>query len=393
MFKQKYNKRKTRTLKRRASLKTEIKRETKREDYIESLSKISNDDFGTNSESYNWLQLTPRLKPKRRYKFAKLKQLCAQELALNADLIDSKILSYIPHDIYKYIWKFILLLEQDSILSYSIFSKLSVPTHSNTNSLKDSVISLYKIPNRHHRIENLFKNLNLKDLVNFLQTFKPYLIFDASRIDNFQYREDYFMLFNLPKLICLNLSGHSFVDDIYINNLCSSIKDGKLPKLTVIKLNNTKITNSGLISLFKSCAYSSLSCIETSLSMETDEYQWSKIEKDQQGTILQKSPLGLKLNRLIKQKSIELDISNINLLDIMIVDDEFTQRDGQIAIESAWKARQKARVVITGGETYLINRDEKIKTTEYPELKLEEKPVQSRKRKKLIKTNAATFFN
>ncbi|KAG7660980.1 uncharacterized protein J8A68_005500 [[Candida] subhashii] len=472
MFRQRYNKRRTTTRKRIRTKPTKKELKEKRlpprsqNDYTTNLSKIGTSttdlsfiDSSLSIPTYPWTTLIPSTNSRPKLKLARpgnkiptLKQLCAQELAANSHQIDSDYLDLAPWEsCWKLVWQFILIQGTDSIEVYTTFAeKFSTPSnqefkshttiHQPTNFqlLKAKTIDLFRIPNaRNHRIENLFKNISISDIISHLSSrhrFNPLLVLDISLSTSLK-PDDYFMLFNLPNLISINLSNHSMVDDNFLYNLSSSIRNqGKLNSLMIIKINNCpRITRKGiqyLLDLSRDKPGCSLSCIETDILVSSinqgsyvSDTGWLKLDKStREAQLVNRLPMGEfnghetsipRIGELLAEK-----IYETNVLDLMIYGENYMNsmhNDPIVKDEmliKIWKARLALRNRVSGGYTYILNKNYKPSVSPQlqrssikREIKQEEPEIieiqppsettedtQPRKRKKTIKTNAKNFF-
>ena len=371
-------------------------------DFVDSIS---------SQQSYKLTDLTPAplassdITPPRKKTITSLKLLCALELAKNVQLIDSKLLDAAPWSIWKLVWLNILKFGQDSPSIYRKFVNKFHNHHSfkahrlpiGSNDIRHELILASSIPgNRLHRFETVFRNIHLEDILQFINMWNPLVFMDLSLVK--MQRDDYFTIFNINDLMVLNLSNHE-IDNTIIGALCSSIKSGKLSKLKLLKIHNTRVTPTGILDLFKlSNSSSVLSCIETDIHMSLDKdgyvtgTGWHKLDKTRHSLIC-KLPLGLKLSTLIRQKIIDSRSINLNeelILDLMMVDEVSNDKHTtEVTINGAWDLRTKAARRVYLGETFVLNR--KVTSEEKRISTLSSKP-QPRKKQKRVQLNAKEFF-
>ncbi|RCK66352.1 hypothetical protein Cantr_02040 [Candida viswanathii] len=366
-------------------------------------------DTISSQPSYSWTDLTPtplglaKVEPQNKNTITSLKQLCALELTRNVRLIDWKLLDAAPWSIWKLVWLNILKFGQDSPSIYGKFAKRfhdqpSFKCHRlpiGKNDTRSELVLSSSIPgNRLHRFETIFKNVYFDDMIRFINLWSPLVILDLSLVKI--PRDDYFTVFGIRDLVALNLCNHE-IDNTFVGALCSSMRSGKLSKLKMLKINNTKITQSGLLDLFRlSQSRGGLSCVEADIpvSLDRNDYvvgtRWMKLDK-KQNTLVNKLPLGLKLNTLIRNEIITPD--NVNLaedmiLDIMMVDDIANDSyTSLVRIDDAWESRTKAGGRVYFGETFVLNRQ-----THVEEEKVVHKPQPPRKKQKRVQLNAQNFF-
>lgn len=310
-----------------------------------------------------------------------LKQLCAESLARNVDSLDAEYLSEAPSECWLLVWNKILELSNDSFRVYSIFaSKFShspgFKAHKLTMGdplgsldevfklllLRSDAISMLRIPNcRNYRLENLFGNLKMESIISELSMLNPLTLLDVSAAELTQH--DYYMLFNFPRLIALDMSRSKFVDDLYIHNMVQSmLSEGKLSLLTTLSLTNCRnLSLDGVMELLKS--ETNLSYIECDHALRVSHQKvggqryvlgtkWFLIDREvEELAIIERLPLGLKMHALFKyfSKSVDEDEAFLlkDTLDIMIhplsFDFKLDLQTKVKLLQQTWKARTHRR--------------------------------------------------
>ncbi|EGW33909.1 uncharacterized protein SPAPADRAFT_65114 [Spathaspora passalidarum NRRL Y-27907] len=291
------------------------------------LSKLGTNDISYVDRSftttYSWTTVKPvavaAAIPASSNKIPSLRQICSVELANNASMLTQAHLQTAPWSVWKRVWHEILQTGNDSIVVYQEFSsvfgkELDFKCHENNTSdtVKDTMIDMYRIPNaRKHRIETVFANVYLTDIVTFIASFKyvPYVMLDLSmtKLNN----DVLFSVFHIQKLMCIDLSN-SNIDDNYLIQLGNAVSQGKLANLTILKVNRCmNVTVSGIKSLFEKTE-GSLACIETDISLPITRYiepnhgyvsnmKWIKLDTDTMpASLILKLPLALKLHTLLR---------------------------------------------------------------------------------------------
>lgn len=368
-------------------------------------------DFETLIQPYLWTTVTPIVEPVTRIRASAriptLKRLCAEQLARNVEYIGWHLIASAPWSIWKLVWTIIVKTGQDSPEAYAKFAKFfhtfqdfRAHRYLLEQGIRGQVIGKYLIPGcRLHRVETVFRNINLYDTIKFLDIWQPTTILDLSLIK--LSRDEYFALFNIPNLVSLSLCNHD-IDDTFISSLCSTIKNGKLWKLSVLKIENTKVTKTGIMNLFalgkESCG---LACIETDVPI-VDNNVWPTnwLKLDNQSALIYDLPLALKLNALIKKNILKSTIFNDNIMDLMVVDKICNGSNmSQENIDLAWEARKGVHLKRYRGNAYirkhaLHNVDESTgndggSSTETALLSTEQL---RKKHKNRIQLNAKDFF-
>lgn len=368
-------------------------------------------DFETLIQPYLWTTVTPVIESATRThasaRMPTLKRLCAEQLARNVEYIGWHLIASAPWSIWKLVWTIIVKTGQDSPETYAKFAKFfhsfqdfRAHRYLLEQGIRGQAIGKYLIPGcRLHRVETVFRNIDLHDTIKFLDIWQPITILDLSLIK--LSRDEYFALFNIPNLVCLSLCNHH-IDDTFIASLCSTIKNGKLWKLSVLKIENTKVTKTGIMSLFalgkESC---DLSCIETDIPI-VDNYacstNWLKL--DNESALIYRLPLALKLNALMKKNILQTSIINDNIMDLMVVDKTWhSSNASQENINLAWEARKDATIKRYRGKTYIRKHElqkvdgpngiDAVSSTENTLLPTEQR---RKKHKNRIQLNAKNFF-
>lgn len=377
---------------------------------------IKNDLFKDSSSSttYPWIRLAPLLE----YNIAKvsrsgkgipsLKLICSRKIAENADSLESSYLDTASWMVWRQVWEEILLLRNDSPRVFNIFAgkfflldgfkchTLSLPLDINVGSsnwekvlkARNEGISSVIIPRtRNHRVENLFSNINVLEIIKFIHklSYRPWVILDASLMTRKYDREEHLKLFSITDLVALDLSNSQIVDDHFLYNMSVSIsKDGKLSKLTILKINNCpNVTSNGIQYLLHLAndpdARCSLSYIESDVKISSSNFatklqnikseqpnfidgtRWFELGDDQESKPIKKFPLALKLHCLYKNYSSRITkdptasdfpqyttnstdylflVRNNIVLDIMVHDKVFNSDEDDVQkLKEIWDTR------------------------------------------------------
>lgn len=390
---------------------------------------IKNDLFKDSSSTttYPWIRLAPLLRynvansPRSGKGVPSLKLICSRKIAENADSLESSYLDTASWMVWRQVWEEILLLRNDSPRVFNIFAgkfflldgfkchKLSLPLDVNGKSSKwekvlkarNEGISSVIIPRaRNHRVENLFSNINVLEIVKFIHklSYRPWVLLDVSLMTQKYGREDHLKLFSITDLVALDLSNSQIVDDLFLYNMSVSItKDGKLSKLTILKLNNCpNVTSKGLQYLICLAndpdARCSLSYIESDVKISSPNFaaklqnikseqpyfidgtRWFVLEDDQESKTLKKLPLALKLHCLYKHYSSKITkdptasdfpqyttnsmdylfrVKNNIVLDIMVHDKIFNSDENDVEnLKEIWDTRIHFRNLISKTKIY-----------------------------------------
>ncbi|RLV92373.1 hypothetical protein JA1_003243 [Spathaspora sp. JA1] len=390
--------------------------------------------------SYSWTTLVNPTSSKdtRRRKIPSLAHLCSVELANHASMLSQTQLEAAPWSIWKRVWQEILRVGRDSILIYREFNSVfgtepdfKSNVSSSSSNDKDTMIDMYRIPHAlRHRIDTIFANVHLGDVVAFLNSFKyvPYVMLDLSmlKLNN----EVLFSIFHIQKLMCIDLSN-SNIDDSYLIQLANSITAGKLQNLTIIKINKcplvTKLGVQSLLNLKKCC----LACIETDICLpitrHTEDNQgyvnnsnWIRFDANIMPTsLIFKLPLALKLHTLIRFygdliitkpeasgsiiKDLLRELRQSNIFDLLISSENYSTDVGRL-----WEERIHAKNrVYYSGCIYIIDNNYQELASPFPlptqeiAIKKEEQEIEppqttqhktGRIRKRTIKADAKSFF-
>ncbi|KAI5962647.1 uncharacterized protein KGF55_003723 [Candida pseudojiufengensis] len=329
---------------------------------------------------YPWTTLEPKerkLPPIK--KLRPLKDLCAFKISLQYAKIDEDLLKSLPWHIWKLVWGYILYNGKDSIDVYCKFNNIfgSNPefrSHIKTpDKLQTEAIGSNKIArNRFHRLDSIFKNVPMSELVSVLNKSKSKIILDLSHLQSLK-REDYFMLFNITNLMCLNLSNHP-IDDSFCTHLSSAINNGKLSGLYMLKLCNTNITRAGLLKI-ATAPNSNIQYIE--INSDLNHHDWNCLVD------VRDLPLAKKfyhMSNLYHSKQ----LSHLNIWDLLVVDETYPA-----SLDILWRARFALRS--QHSLVYLNNVFLDAYRPKYRAIP-EGEESESRKRRKL-KTNANDFFS
>lgn len=397
---------------------------------------IKNDLFKDSSSSttYPWTRLAPLLDynlievPRSRKGIPSLKLICSKKIAENADSLESSFLDTASWMVWRTVWEEILSLNNDSPRVFNLFAgkfflldgfkchKLSLPLDVNLGSSKwqkllkarNEGISSVIIPRTgNHRIENLFSNINVLEIVKFIHrlSYRPWVLLDVSLMTQKYDREDHLKLFNITNLIALDLSNSQIVDDLFLYNMSVSIsKDGKLSKLTILKINNCpKVTSKGLQYLLclsnDADARCSLSYIESDVKISSSNFatklqnikselpdfidgtRWFVLDDDSESKSIRKLPLALKLHCLYKHYSNRITkdpivtdfplyttnsmsylflVRNSIVLDIMVHENTFTSAENDFEkLEEVWATRIHFRNLRAQSKIYCYVIDNK----------------------------------
>lgn len=381
------------------------------------------------STSYAWTRLMPALdfdSPKSIFPnngVLSLKLICSQRIAMNSDSLEPSFLDTAPWEIWLQVWKNILYLHKDSIRVFNLFANkfshikqfrchlsplstgvMKSPEWEELVKIRNDALSSVMIPkSRNHRIENLFANINVLDVVKYIHrlSYNPWVLLDVSLMAKKYNREDYLKLFNINNLVALDLSNSQVVDDLFLYNMSTSIrKDGKLSKLTILKINNCpNATSKGLeylvsISNDPDCNCS-LAYVESDIKLYSSDFatnfqyvkeedtkyikntRWSILEENPESRVIQNCPLALKLHclykdyssRIIKKRSnmtLALTTNSVSylyqsrnkiIMDLMIHEDNFISSENDFdKILKAWNTRiQKRNLKTSEIHSYIIN--------------------------------------
>ncbi|KAK6453783.1 uncharacterized protein RJT20DRAFT_131215 [Scheffersomyces xylosifermentans] len=380
--------------------------------------------------SYPWYTMhpLPAAIPKgtesRGSRVSKLSTICVKAIAQEVDEIDEHDLEEIPSQWAMAIWKMVLKFQKDSFRNFIIFSSLlgqdpnfrchlsggsfglttsPLQTLSSNRNITTTLLSLGGYHNydekvekkSRHRFENLFANVNAKDVVQKINrmSYRPLVFLDLSKAENMVSTLDIMMYLNIANLTGLNLSNSKVVDDQLIYNIGSKIKHGQLQSLKVLGLSGcpgvTEKAIRSLLDLSKDpTIFTSLLYIETEASPtksgirdkpSRDRYldgtNWLSLEDRSSKKLLElaRQPIGTKLAQLYTSypsrvcTSVKYD-SNAMLstqpeevtslketlkLDIMIYGESYSQADFEAdkirKLTSSWAERRATRLV--QGET------------------------------------------
>ncbi|KAI5957189.1 hypothetical protein KGF54_000117 [Candida jiufengensis] len=325
--------------------------------------------------SYPWTTIEHVLDPPKIKKLKSLKYLCANQISLNCSNINESLLKSLPWSIWRPVWNCILRNGKDTIEIFikfnNVFGLRSDFKNHKTRSFinkRDEAVLLNSIPNGNkHRIETIFNNVPIVDVVSKLNSTMSKIVLDLSHLKEFK-REDYFMLFNISSLICLDLSNHQ-VDDSFLSNLRTSIYHGKLNKLIMMKLVNTKITNTGILNFLE--LDSNIKCIETNIMIKKEGWLLMKPQAQYHLT------LGL---YVLQDMFPDFNFSSPNIIDLMIINKSYPA-----PLDLLWSTRNKI-----SARGYVYVRDPNFK----PNTKVEEEEeVPQPKKRQKLKINANEFFS
>lgn len=389
-----------------------------------------NDLFNDSStaSSYSWVHLPPLLlynlniDSTRTKGIQSLKQICSRKIAENADSLEATYLDLAPWSVWKPVWDQILVLHNDSFRTFGLFAskfsermgfrchwQLQISNACNPllewHSLlkvRSDCISSVQIPNsKNHRIENIFSNISVLDFVKHIHrlSFRPWVLLDASAVAPKYSRDEHLKIFSVANLVALDLSNSQVVDDLFLYNMSISIsKDGKLSKLTILKINNCpNVTIKGLIYLLQlskdpnfNC---SLSLIESDIHLTPTDFtiryqnvkneqadfiqgtKWTMLPDDPENGSISKLPLGLKLHCLYRNysgkiilnesghdmfpqnttnsKSYLFQVKDKIVLDIMIHDMIFSLAESNFRdLQDAWSRRSQLRNLRQRNKSY-----------------------------------------
>lgn len=210
-----------------------------------------------------------------------LRQLCAYQVALNAEALSSEYLQLAPWSCWEHVWKNILAMGKDSPDIFRMFAKEfgkqpSFWCHEMTLGLnhldadpRAQALEWALIPgSKKHRMENVFSNVSVSDVVAFVAKLDCSVVVECSNVDNFT-APQLISLACLPNLVALDLSGNNLVDDqfLYTLRLCLTSKDLKLKILRISSCEN--VTKRGVASLLAADILSPLCYVESDINMIT----------------------------------------------------------------------------------------------------------------------------
>jgi hypothetical protein len=256
----------------------------------------SNGLFQDSSEiaTFNWARLAPILQEVRGSSqilepklvpFKSLKAICANKVARNIELIPSLSIHDIPWSALSEVWKECLKLNADSPRVFSMFARSfykqkgfnchnqKLQLNNEVAKIRQEAIDHHRLLNsKKHRIEIVYLNVRIREIVGY--SFKletcSWIILDLTAFK--ATKDDMLLVLNIQNLVCLDLSC-SDIDDSFLYSVATSIlREGKLSKLTIIRLVNCKnVTIDGIKSLmnikYDDRATFSLSCIELDLEL------------------------------------------------------------------------------------------------------------------------------
>lgn len=227
----------------------------------QSFRKIGVNDYSildsTSESYYNFTAVNPlyeeaQIPRIKKGTVPKLSVLCAKIVAQNASELNSGIVSTLTWPCIKLLWTHILACNNDcmSVFMTFAFVMLNVqsfrchlpPREYNDTKLqrRQDYLNQCLIPhNKYHRIENLFSNIKIQDLVFYLNSlnFLNQVILDFS-IRKVGSREDLLLLFKVKSLMGLNLSNNDLVDSSILDFLSLALNEGRLPHLKILKIVN-----------------------------------------------------------------------------------------------------------------------------------------------------------
>ena len=151
-------------------------------------------DFETLIQPYLWTTVTPVIESATRThasaRMPTLKRLCAEQLARNVEYIRWHLIASAPWSIWKLVWTIIVKTGQDSPETYAKFAKFfhsfqdfRAHRYLLEQGIRGQAIGKYLIPGcRLHRVETVFRNIDLHDTIKFLDIWQPITILDLSLI-------------------------------------------------------------------------------------------------------------------------------------------------------------------------------------------------------------------
>lgn len=356
--------------------------------------------------SYSWDRVTPsgltQLKSSRALR--SLRHLSAETIASQASKLSPELLATLPWSIWKIVWTMILATNTDSIQVYTLFLKNfgHLPDFKSHKAhivdVRDETIAFTQIPqNRLHRVESLFSNILISEMIHNLAELKSFVIWDMSQQQSKMPKEEYFLIFNIPNLICVDLSNHD-VDDVFLQHLGFCIGNStKLNQLRMIKLSNTKVTPTGAMKFLDAILFQSCKLSYIQLDFKLDHKHWQLMDSGRM-RIVQTMPMGLSLNALTRLEtrlgttlsrscSPNQLVSKTPILDIFIAKELYNSHN----MEEAWNLRNRSLKSNKNRTTFVYERSTFIDMSNIWELYTdEEKPQRQRK---AIKTNAREFFS
>lgn len=245
------------------------------------IQKPSFDASGTSV--YLWQYLLPKIasgEVSKGKNVASLRQLCAYQVASNAEALSLEYLSEAPWTCWEHVWKNILAMEKDSPDLFRMFalefgSKPSFCCHESSFgaqrsaglNIRSLALELALIPvHRKHRVENVFSNISVADFVSFVAKLPCSVVAECSNMNSFSSTQ-LISLSSLPNLVALDLSGNALVDDqfLYTLRLCIVSKQLNLKILRISGCPN--VTQRGIASLFDKDQDVPLCYIETDVYM------------------------------------------------------------------------------------------------------------------------------
>lgn len=403
----------------------------------------SNGLFQDSSEiaTFDWARLAPilhdyrglnRVPEPELVSIKSLKAICANKVARNIEFIPSLSVHEIPWSALSEVWKECLKLNTDSPRVFSMFAQKfhkhkdfkchikKLELNNEVAKIRHEAIDYHKLLNsKKHRIEIVYLNVRIRDIVSYsfrLETCSWIMLdltsFKASK-------DDMLLVLNFQNLVCLDLSS-SAIDDSFLYSLATSIlREGKLSKLTIIRLVNCKnVTIDGIKSLMKikcdDSASFSLSCIELDLELNKNDSSYVHnnwfVASDGRMSSL---PLTLKLQYLFKNygphiltDSSSRDITtnpvyllwskDFILLDLSYVDVALDSQFNTDAMVGGWTKRKNMNHNSRSSFTYVVDNRTRVKSeplSQPARPSLSRHEPSKRIQKNRIKSDVKSFFD
>ncbi|KAK6463445.1 hypothetical protein DFJ63DRAFT_118666 [Scheffersomyces coipomensis] len=421
-------------------------------DILEGMSKLDttkNDLFYSDTTAtlpYPWTDVHPSMKlnsNERVSSMLTLKQICADKIATEVDSLDASNLDQVPESLCLVIWNRILELNNDSFSVYTMFANRFSETrvegytshdfYSEHNKYdlqrlrRDTINTIRPINATYYRVEVMLSNVNLTSFVKRIKEcqFTKYVLLNLSQMNPNQFTyDDYFMIFNIPNLIAIDLSNNEVIDDNFILNLCSTIKRSKLLNLKAVLLNGCpKVTIAALKALQdlidEGVVGCSLRLIESDFHLVNPTTYWRSFPGQNHLSTL---PLGMKAFYSHSSKSIVNDgiktrteskfekyghSNKTAILDFHIGRGNFTPSNhvaNKEYMTSAWKDIQRKNnnsrgyLYIKDANLHKVEVKKPIMKTEVKQEQIPDKenvstvPTKRKLVKRLIKPNIKSFF-
>ena len=360
---------------------------------------------------YLWMHIPPipqkeydeRHSETRRGFTKSLRAKCAEVVGANADVIVPSYLEEGLWSCWSAVWLAILKNGADLPDLFRTFAQrfgdqftfachLTSDTdmrivHASLRDLRDTALNAYLIPfSRKHRVENIFSNVSLKDLVTFVGGLQPAsVVLDCSKMPPLS-AAGILTLCNIPTLKGLDLSGNRQIDDqlLYTIKTRLVLRESSLQFLIISGCPH--VTNDGLFDLLESCGSSNLSYVESDIRLTSltgfeqlfsktqnstnaevvTGTNWKLVQKEDQLQKVSKYKLGFKYHILLKQLN---KVSTTGILwDLKFFPAvlESLEKAAEHSFVSAWKQRYLDAVNKPLEPPFMYIKDENITITPRP---------------------------